>query len=140
MESCPFCRMLREGDDYLVGVDANVGVILDRAPVFPGHALVVPARHVADLTEATDDELLAVARTARRLARGLRGTGLADGTLVLTNVAVSQSVPHLHCHVVPRRRGDGLRGFLWPRRRYTSDQELARWRTALADILLTPEP
>jgi histidine triad (HIT) family protein len=131
--ACTFCNLLASQDPYLVGIWGAIGVILDRAPVFPGHALVVPLEHTADLTTAEPGTVSAVAEGARRLARGLRRLQLAEGALVLTNVVVSQSVPHLHCHVIPRHRGDGLRGFLWPRRRYADLGEVAHWRTRLTE-------
>lgn len=134
MEGCVFCHLLATGDPYLVTADHDVAVILDRAPVAPGHALVIPTGHVPTFDDASPAQLASVAATAQRLSQGLRSRGIADGALVLTNVIVSQSVPHWHCHVVPRHRGDGLRGLLWPRHRYASDDDVARWRTTLGEL------
>jgi histidine triad (HIT) family protein len=104
---------------------------LDAKPLFPGHVLVVPRAHHAtlgDLPPALVEPLFA---TARLLARAVEvGLG-AEGSFVAINNTVSQSVPHLHVHVVPRRRKDGLRGFFWPRQAYASEEAAAAAREAL---------
>ena len=124
MASCPFCAVVDGSQPAAVVLDdAVVVAFLDHRPVFKGHVLVVPVAHVDDL-HALGPELMApVFGAAQRVARAVvRGLG-AQGTFVATNTVVSQSVPHLHVHVVPRTKGDGLRGFFWPRTKYESDAE-----------------
>jgi histidine triad (HIT) family protein len=96
---------------------------LDRAPVFKGHVLVVPRRHVVSLPDLAPEELQPFFSVVQLIAGVVPGALVADGTFVAINNIVSQSVPHLHAHVVPRRRKDGLRGFFWPRVRYHDDSE-----------------
>jgi histidine triad (HIT) family protein len=98
---------------------------LDARPVFKGHVLVVPRVHVADLADLPSDLLPEFFGFVQRLAGSVEAGLSAGGTFVAMNNKVSQSVPHLHCHVVPRTKGDGLRGFFWPRTRYVSDAEAA---------------
>ena len=108
---------------------------LDNRPVFAGHCLVVPRAHVGTLPELPD-HLVAPLFSAARLvaAAAVPGFG-ADGTFVGINNRVSQSVPHLHLHVIPRRFKDGLRGFFWPRRPYRDDAEAEECRAALATAI-----
>jgi histidine triad (HIT) family protein len=119
--------------------DETVCAFLDQRPVFKGHVLVVPRAHIATLLDAGSSELTAVFGAAQGVARAVETVLGADGSFLGVNTKVSQSVPHLHVHVVPRRRKDGLRGFFWPRVPYASDQEReeigARIRTALSTIL-----
>src|SRR5205823_1502105 len=98
---------------------------LDARPVFPGHILLIPREHyetLADLPRALLEPLFGA---AQRLQLALESGLGADGVFVAVNNRISQSVPHLHVHVVPRRRKDGLRGFFWPRQKYASDEEMA---------------
>jgi histidine triad (HIT) family protein len=104
--------------------DVCVG-FLDTRPLFPGHVLIVPRQHRETLADVTRDELTALFAAAQRVSGALETALGADGTFVAMNNRVSQSVPHAHLHVVPRRKGDGLRGFFWPRHKYASDTEAA---------------
>jgi histidine triad (HIT) family protein len=136
--ACPFCEIIAgERAAHVVVDEPDVIAFLDMRPVFPGHALVVPRAHVETLVELPDDLLVPVFATARRLAAAMVGGFGADGSFVALNNVVSQSVPHLHVHVVPRRRKDGLRGFFWPRQKYEDEAEMAevaaRLRAALGD-------
>jgi len=121
---CLFCAIAAGGvPAAIVWRDAGVCAFLDARPVFKGHVLVVPRAHVPTLLELSDAETAPLFVAVRRVAAAVeRGLG-ADGTFVAMNNKVSQSVPHLHVHVVPRRRKDGLRGFFWPRVSYASDAE-----------------
>jgi histidine triad (HIT) family protein len=103
--------------------DQRVCAFLDARPVFKGHVLVVPRAHVPTLLDLPDDDTGVLFGAVRRIAAAVERALGADGTFVAMNNKVSQSVPHLHVHVVPRRRKDGLRGFFWPRVAYASDQE-----------------
>ena len=108
---------------------------LDTRPVFPGHTLVVPRAHIETLTDLPPPTLPGYFGLVQRIAGAVEvGLG-ADGTFVAINNKVSQSVPHLHTHVVPRRRKDGLRGFFWPRTKYESDEEAAATATMIRAAL-----
>ena len=96
---------------------------LDHRPLFPGHCLLVPRPHHETLADLPADLVPDVFDAVRRLSRAVEEALGADGSFVALNNRVSQSVPHLHVHVVPRRRKDGLRGFFWPRQRYADDDE-----------------
>jgi histidine triad (HIT) family protein len=99
---------------------------LDARPVFPGHTLVVPRHHWETISELPAQMVYRLMDAGRRVAAAQRRALGSDGTFFGLNDIVSQSVPHVHLHVVPRRRKDGLRGFFWPRGRYRDDQEAAR--------------
>jgi len=101
--------------------DQHCLAFLDKRPVFPGHTLLVPKRHVPTLLELPDEMALPVLANARLLTAALMAALGAQGSYVAMNNVVSQSVPHLHVHVVPRRFKDGLKGFFWPRHPYADD-------------------
>ena len=107
-----------ELDAAVVLRDDHVIAFLDHRPVFKGHVLVAPVRHVDTLLELPADLMVPVLTAAQRIAAAVMAGLGAQGTFVAVNNVVSQSVPHLHVHVVPRTKGDGLRGFFWPRTRY----------------------
>jgi histidine triad (HIT) family protein len=117
--SCAFCRIVAgEADAHIVFRDGVATGFLDARPLFPGHTLVVPHGHVETLSDLAVDDVGPLFERARTLA-GLMESALgAAGSFVALNNRVSQSVPHLHVHVVPRRPKDGLRGFFWPRQKY----------------------
>ena len=98
---------------------------LDIRPIFPGHVLVIPRAHYETLADLPEDLIQPLFSAAQKLARAVLAATDAHGTFVAMNNKVSQSVPHLHVHVVPRRFKDGLRGFFWPRRKYDSDEAMA---------------
>jgi histidine triad (HIT) family protein len=104
--------------------DLTLG-FLDHRPLFPGHTLLIPRAHIETLVDLPDDVLPELFSNARLLARAMEEGLAAEGSFVAINNRVSQSVPHLHVHVVPRRRKDGLRGFFWPRHKYESDEQAA---------------
>jgi histidine triad (HIT) family protein len=137
---CKFCDIVaREVPTDLVLDEPLVVAFLDRLPVFPGHVLVVPRLHYETLVDLPLPLVEPLFATTRRVAAGVARAMEADGTLVLMNNRVSQSVPHLHVHVVPRRFKDGLRGFLWPRQRYEDEAAEARVAAAIR-AALTAEP
>jgi histidine triad (HIT) family protein len=133
---CVFCGIVRgEVATDTVGTTATAVAFLDTRPVFKGHVLVVPRAHVPTLVELPTDDLAPLFGFVRAVAAAVeRGLG-AGGSFVAMNNRVSQSVPHLHIHVVPRTKGDGLRGFFWPRRRYDSPEEAAGYARRIADAL-----
>ena len=125
---CTFCSIFAGLIDAHLVLDDDVAVaFLDHRPVFKGHVLLAPREHVETLSDLDETLIEPFFSRAQRLARAVeRGLG-ADGTFVAINNRVSQSVPHLHVHVVPRKRKDGLRGFFWPRTKYAGDEEMARY-------------
>lgn len=108
---------------------------LDTRPVFKGHVLIVPRRHVDTLTDLPARLAEPVFGAVQRHARAMTEALGADGSFVAMNNTVSQSVPHFHVHVIPRHRNDGLRGFFWPRQRYDDDIEASRYADLLAEGL-----
>ena len=117
------CQVVRGALDAAVVLRTDAVVaFLDIHPVFKGHTLVSPVRHVDTLLELREDEMAPLLNAAQRIARAQSAALGAQGTFVAVNNVVSQSVPHLHVHVVPRTRGDGLRGFFWPRTRYAEGE------------------
>jgi histidine triad (HIT) family protein len=138
-EGCAFCRIAAGDTAASVVLDDDVSLaFLDHRPVFPGHVLLIPKRHVATLADLPGELVGPLFDAARRLATALeRGLG-AEGAFVAVNHRVSQSVPHLHVHVIPRRRKDGLRGFFWPRQRYESREAEERVRAAIAEAVGRP--
>ena len=123
MAGCVFCEIVAGATTADVVLDTpDFLAFLDRRPVFKGHALLVPRVHVVTLpdlpADLRDGFLAATQRLATAMVDGLG----AQGSFVAMNNVVSQSVPHLHCHVVPRTKGDGLRGFFWPRTKYAAGE------------------
>jgi histidine triad (HIT) family protein len=122
-DACVFCAVVAGAAPAdVVLADDDVVAFLDRAPVFKGHVLVVPRRHVVTLPELEPTEVGPLFERVRRIAAVIPGALDAHGTFVAINNVVSQSVAHLHVHVVPRRRKDGLRGFFWPREKYAAGE------------------
>jgi len=124
IDACTFCKIARsELDSVRVFEDENTLAFLDHRPLFPGHCLLITRQHlrtIADLPPALAD---AVFTNVRTLAIAVQNAMSAEGTFIAINNVVSQSVPHFHAHIVPRRKGDGLRGFMWPRHKYATASE-----------------
>ena len=122
--SCVFCQIIDGAiPAWRVLDDDAIVAFLDTRPVFKGHTLVVPRMHVDTFTDIGLDEMAPVTAAAQALAKVMVSALGAQGSFVAMNNTVSQSVPHLHVHVVPRTKKDGLRGFFWPRTRYADDEE-----------------
>ncbi|MGQ0679251.1 MAG: HIT family protein [Actinomycetota bacterium] len=136
MVECLFCEIV-EGSraSYAVWEDEHTFGFLDSKPVFPGHTLIVTRRHVETLPELPDNLLVPLFTAARTVAAAMLPAMGAHGTFVAMNNVVSQSVPHLHVHVVPRRFKDGLRGFFWPRTNYEGPAHAEQVRDALKAAL-----
>jgi histidine triad (HIT) family protein len=133
-----FCRIVAGSEQAHFVLDDDVVVaFLDRRPVFPGHVLVVPRRHVETFTDLETAEVGPFFERVQWVTAGVQMAMDADGSFVAMNNVVSQSVAHLHVHVVPRRRKDGLRGFFWPRQRYRDDDEMAEIAARIA-AAITP--
>ena len=121
---CRFCRIIAgEQPADLVLDSTDVVAFLDNRPVFKGHVLVMPRLHVDSLVELPDALMSPLMTTVRSTADAMIAALGSQGSFVAINNVVSQSVPHLHVHVVPRTKGDGLRGFFWPRTRYADAAE-----------------
>jgi histidine triad (HIT) family protein len=134
---CLFCRIASgEVEAPIVFEDADSIAFLDHRPLFPGHSLVIPRRHYPTLMDCPSDALGPLFANATRLCRAMEDTLQAAGSFVAVNNRVSQSVPHLHIHVVPRRPKDGLRGFFWPRGKYRDAAEMESVRAALHAYLV----
>lgn len=124
MADCLFCSIIAgTAPAFRVTSEPDGVAFLDVRPLFPGHVLVVPRAHIETLADLPAGTLPGFFGLVRRVAVAVEAGMSADGTFVAMNNKISQSVPHLHAHVVPRRRKDGLRGFFWPRTRYGSDTE-----------------
>ena len=137
-KKCAFCAIVTgEASAREVYRDDDFVAFLDAHPVFPGHVLMVPIQHVQTYDELPVDLADPWLRTSQALVRAVESAMDADGSLLIVNNVVSQSVPHLHLHVIPRSKGDGLRFWLGPRHAYASPQEAdavaERIRTALAE-------
>ncbi len=123
--SCAFCRIAAGAERATtVWEDERCVAFLDARPLFPGHTLLVPRAHYETLADLPRELLAPLFAAAQRLARAMETALAAEGSHLAINNRVSQSVPHLHVHVVPRRRKDGLRGFFWPRQKYGSEAEM----------------
>jgi histidine triad (HIT) family protein len=138
---CKFCAIVagERETSHVVHETADVVAFLDHRPLFPGHTLAVPRDHVPTLLDLPADRVGPYFAEVQRLAAAVTAAMGAQGSFVAMNNVVSQSVPHLHTHVVPRRRKDGLRGFFWPRTKYESEAAMAntaeRIRLAVAAML-----
>lgn len=133
---CVFDRIIAgEDSGHWVLDESEVVGFLDVRPVFKGHTLVLPRTHVETVSELTPDLMCGLTEAGRRVAAAQRKALGCDGTLFLLNDVISQSVPHVHLHVIPRRRKDGLRGFLWPRNRYDSDDEAEEFASRIRKAL-----
>jgi histidine triad (HIT) family protein len=131
-----FCAIVAGSVPAFVVASPPEGVaFLDTRPVFAGHVLVVPRPHIETLADLPGGDLAGYFGFVQRVAGAVEAGLSADGTFVAMNNKISQSVPHLHTHVVPRRRKDGLRGFFWPRTKYASDEEAAAVAAKITEAL-----
>ncbi len=137
-KSCVFCEIVAgRAPAHIVVDEEEVMAFLDLRPLFAGHTLVVPRAHVDVLAELPSPLLEPYFATVQRVSAAMEQTLGADGSFVAVNNKISQSQPHLHTHVVPRRRKDGLRGFFWPRIRY-ADGEAELVAAQLREGLASP--
>jgi histidine triad (HIT) family protein len=126
-EDCAFCRIASGAEPgHVVFEDDDSIAFLDNRPLFPGHSLLIPRAHHETLGDLPDDLVGTIFGNARLLSRAVPDAMGKPGSFVALNNVVSQSVPHLHVHVVPRKPKDGLRGFFWPRSKYSSEAEMKR--------------
>jgi histidine triad (HIT) family protein len=134
--SCAFCAIVQgEADAAVVLDEPDVVAFLDIRPVFDGHVLIAPRRHIDTLPDLPADQLATLFEAVQRVCRAVTQATNAQGTFVAVNNVVSQSVPHLHVHVVPRTKGDGLKGFFWPRHRYDSTEQMHAVAASIREAL-----
>lgn len=134
-KDCLFCGIIAGTTPAAIVLETSEVVgFLDVRPVFKGHVLLVPRVHIATLPELPEPLIVPLFSTAQRVADALTSGLGAQGTFVAMNNVVSQSVPHLHVHIVPRTKGDGLRGFFWPRTKY-ADGEAKEYAARIKEAL-----
>jgi histidine triad (HIT) family protein len=136
-ENCAFCRIAAGDEDaaWVVLEEPHAVAFLDHRPLFPGHCLLIPRHHHETLADLPRELLEPFFSTAQLLSRAVPEAMGKPGSFVAMNNVVSQSVPHLHVHVVPRRPKDGLRGFFWPRHKYESEEQMNETRDAIRAAL-----
>ncbi len=134
MPACRFCHILESGA-AVVFESPDAVAFLDHRPLFPGHTLLIPRRHCETLADLPPELVGPLFAGARRLALAVERGMQAEGTFVAINNRVSQSVPHLHIHIVPRRRKDGLRGFFWPRQAYPDAEAIEHAQQAIREAM-----
>ena len=138
--TCAFCGIISGTvKSYIVFEDAVSLAFLDHHPLFPGHSLLVPKNHYETINDLPAELIEPLFANTRLIARSVEQAMEAEGTFIAINNRISQRVPHLHIHIVPRRRKDGLKGFFWPRNPYKDEAELLKTqkaiRNAIAEIL-----
>lgn len=137
-DTCLFCRIVSgEVPAVVVYEDDHSIAFLDHRPLFHGHTLVVPREHVETLGDLPVSQIDPFFKIVQLLSRAVENALDAEGTFVAMNNRISQSVPHLHVHVVPRRKKDGLKGFFWPRTKYKSEEEMLAVKRSIATELAT---
>jgi histidine triad (HIT) family protein len=135
--SCLFCEVIKgEVSAAVVFEDTICIAFLDHRPLFPGHCLVVPRSHIETLSDLPKELVAPVFENVQLLAMAVEIALEAEGSFVALNNKVSQSVPHLHVHVVPRKRKDGLKGFFWPRTKYANESEILEVQKAIRSAIV----
>jgi histidine triad (HIT) family protein len=136
LENCTFCQIIKGRKQARLVLEDEVSVaFLDHRPLFPGHCLLVPRRHCETLIDLPADLIAPLFANAQLLSGIVERVLGAEGTFVAINNRVSQSVPHLHIHVVPRRKKDGLKGFFWPRHGYRDEAHILQVQKDLRSIV-----
>jgi histidine triad (HIT) family protein len=131
-ENCTFCNIVRGTIPCSKVFEDDISLaFLDHRPLFPGHTLFIVKSHIETLFDLPDSLVGPVFTNVRLLSQGVMRGMQAEGTFVAINNRVSQSVPHFHVHIVPRRKRDGLKGFFWPRRAYKDEEEIKETLRAL---------
>jgi histidine triad (HIT) family protein len=135
-DSCVFCRIIAGNLDGAVVFEDDISLaVLDHRPLFPGHSLLIPRNHYETLADLPAAQIGPFFSNAQLLAQAIELALNAEGSFVALNNRVSQSVPHLHVHIVPRRRKDGLKGFFWPRNKYQDDEHIKKKQTAIREAI-----
>jgi histidine triad (HIT) family protein len=135
-KECVFCRIAR-GDlpAHFVHTDDDHLAFLDHRPLFAGHVLIVPRTHVETFLDLAPERVGPLFALVQRVSAAVVTGMQAEGVFNAVNTRVSQSVPHLHVHAIPRRKKDGMKGFFWPRYSYSGEEEMERARAAIAAAL-----
>lgn len=137
-ENCLFCQIAAGAVPAVSVFEDQISMaFLDHRPLFPGHCLLVPREHYKTLTDLPPKLVGPFFSNVQLLARAVESALNAEGTFVAMNNRVSQSVPHVHAHIVPRRRKDGLKGFFWPRSKYESEEEKLKVQQAIRLAITT---
>jgi histidine triad (HIT) family protein len=132
IEGCRFCAIVAGAEaGHVVFEDGKSLAFLDHRPLFPGHSLLVPRDHYETIWDLPDALITTLFTNARMLSAAIREATGAQGAFIAINNVVSQSVPHVHIHLVPRNRKDGLRGFFWPRHKYDSEEHAVQTAEAI---------
>ena len=135
-DTCLFCSIVSGSTAAaIVNEDEHTLTFLDHRPLFPGHCLLIPKEHFETLTDLPSASVAPLFQKAQQLSRAVEAAMGAEGTFVAMNNRVSQSVPHLHIHIVPRKRKDGLKGFFWPRTRYKEQAEMVEVAKLIANSI-----
>ncbi len=133
---CPFCSIVRKEVVAIeVYRDGTSVAFLDKRPVFLGHCLLIPVQHFETLLDLPQNLISPLFENAQLIAKAVLKAMNADGILIIINNKISQSVPHLHIHIIPRNSGDQLRGFMWPRKKYGSEDEMKKTAQAIISEL-----
>ncbi len=123
-ENCKFCEVVNgKLPAKIVYKDEYITAFLDHSPVFYGHTLVIPNKHFNNIFDVDIETLYKLSKFVKTVSIAVKEAMKSDGVLIIMNNEVSQSVPHLHIHVIPRKFGDGLKGFMWPRKKYNNEEE-----------------
>ena len=134
--TCKFCQIATRGlASAIVFEDSLSLAFLDNRPLFPGHTLLIPKNHYETLGDLPAELIGTFFKNVQLLACAVECGMQAEGSFVAINNRVSQSVPHLHVHIVPRRKKDGLRGFFWPRQKYEDDAQMQQAQVAIRKAL-----
>jgi histidine triad (HIT) family protein len=134
--SCLFCGIVGGEVSASVVFDDDISIaFLDHRPLFPGHCLLVPRNHFETLSDLPPDLVGPFFKNVQLLARAVELALAAEGSFVAMNNRVSQSVPHLHVHIVPRRKKDGLKGFFWPRNKYGGEVEIVEVQKSIQSAI-----
>jgi len=124
---CLFCEIINGNVSASVVFQDDISMaFLDHRPLFPGHCLIIPRNHFETLSDLPTELIGPFFKNVQLLARAVELALEAEGSFVAINNRISQSVPHLHLHIVPRRKKDGLKGFFWPRNKYENEEELLK--------------
>lgn len=129
---CKFCQIASQTTPSFVVFEDSISLaFLDHRPLFPGHTLLIPKQHYETLADLPATLIDPFFRNVQLLSNAVERGMQAEGTFVAINNRVSQSVPHLHVHIVPRKKGDGLRGFFWPRQKYRDEEQMREVQAAI---------
>ena len=137
MEKCFFCDIAgKQVAASIVYEDDELIAFLDKSPIFKGHTLLIPKKHIETIFDLGDSYLISLGLKAKLLANGIKEGLNVDGVLLINNNVISQSVPHYHVHIIPRKRGEPLKGFMWPRTNYKDSVEEEEFRRKIYDAVM----